>query len=157
MLHQNPNRTETNIENPLSPPSHINTIFPEDLEDKLSQLKDLVTNYPLEHSERTTYLEAHSRLQISFDFVQHASMPLECGMAFTFPIMTPRGFVGFLQNYKPLSLVFLSYYCIILNRLDDFWFLRGWDKILLSEIGARTPFELRPWIEWPMAVCGVEG
>ena len=78
-------------------------------------------------------------------------------MAFTFPIMTPRGFVGFLQNYKPLSLVFLSYYCIILDRLDDFWFLRGWDKILLSEIGARTPFELRPWIEWPMAVCGVEG
>ena len=148
---------ETNMENPLRPPSHTNTIFPQDLEDKLSQLKELVANYPLELSEQTTYLEAHSRLEISFDFVQHARVPLECGMAFTFPIMTPREFVGFLEDYKPLSLVFLSYYCIILNRLGDFWFLRGWDKILLSEIWDRTPVDLRPWIEWPMAVCGVEG
>lgn len=148
----------TNIEDPSSPPSHVNTIFPEDLEDKLAQLKELITHHPLQHSERTTCLEAHSQLEISFDFVQKASMPLECGMAFAWPIMTPREFVGFLEDYKPLlSLIFLSYYCIILNRLDDFWFLRGWDKKLLSEIWGRTPFDLRPWIEWPMAVCGVEG
>ena len=85
MLHQNPNRTETNIENPLSPPSHINTIFPEDLEDKLSQLKDLVTNYPLEHSERTTYLEAHSRLQISSDFVSMQACHWNVGWRLLYP------------------------------------------------------------------------
>lgn len=150
-------RTATDIEDLWRPPPpHIHTILPGDLDHRLSQLKELVAHYPLEHFERITYLEALSRLELSFDFIYKASIPVECGMAFTWPIMLPREFVGFLQDYKPLSLVFLSYYCIILNRLENFWFLRGWDKSLLSEIWNCLPFDLRLWIDWPKAVCGVE-
>ncbi|KAK2813374.1 hypothetical protein FQN50_000689 [Emmonsiellopsis sp. PD_5] len=134
----------------------VNLILPECLTNKLSQLKEYVAKYSLEPEDRDVHDEAFKLLEVSFDFVEKTAAPLECGAAFMLPIMVPYKFIGFLQEYHHLSLILLSYYCIVLNCLDNFWFLRRWDQALLMEIQNLLPPDLHGWIEWPKAMCGLQ-
>ncbi|KAK2795524.1 hypothetical protein FQN52_005291 [Onygenales sp. PD_12] len=146
---------ESIAENSRSMP-RVNPILPEYLTDKFSQLKEFVAEYSLELEDRNVYDEAFKLLEVSFDFVEKTAAPLECGTAFLWPIMLPYKFIGFLQEYQHLSLILLSYYCIVLNCLDNFWFLRRWDQALLMEIQSWLPPDLHGWIEWPKAMCGLQ-
>jgi hypothetical protein len=125
-------------------------------EPQFSGLKDLIRSQNLNSQEENEYLDALTKLETAFGFMQMARHPLEPGAAFVWPIMVQRGFLDLLTLLTPLSLVILSYYCVILHHLDTFWFLHGWDKALLSEIEDSLPSELQTWICWPRKVCGLD-
>ncbi|PKX88935.1 Zn(II)2Cys6 transcription factor domain-containing protein [Aspergillus novofumigatus IBT 16806] len=121
----------------------------------LARLRDLIKGQTLNHWEESVYFDALSQLEISFDFIQAAKNPLEWGMAFVWPVLLKKEFLNLLGQLRPLSLVMLSHYCVLLYHFDHLWFLNGWAKALLTEIGDTLTLELQMWIDWPREVCGL--
>lgn len=124
-------------------------------EPQLFDLRGLFMSQNLEPQELNEYLDALAKLQTAFSFVGVASKPLESGAAFVWPITLHRDFIGRLTQHSPLSLVLLAHYCVILHRLDGYWFLHGWYRAVLNEIGNLLPLDLQAWIRWPRDVCGL--
>ncbi|KAJ5347748.1 uncharacterized protein N7506_001001 [Penicillium brevicompactum] len=124
-------------------------------EPRLLDLRGLVMSQNLDPQELNEYLDALAKLQTAFSFVGVASMPLEPGAAFVWPITLQRAFICHLTQRSPLSLVILAHYCVILYRLSGDWFLNGWHKAILDEIRDLVPLELQAWIRWPRDVCGL--
>ncbi|KAH7111511.1 C6 zinc finger protein [Dactylonectria estremocensis] len=63
-------------------------------------------------------------------------------------------FVRLLQEEKPIPLVILSHFCILLNGLSSFWWTRGWVEHLLSEIYSSLDEEYKIWMRRPMEETG---
>lgn len=47
-----------------------------------------------------------------------------------------------------------AYFCVVLKRLDDQWWLQGWADHLISQAYATLDDEHRLWIGWPIAQIG---
>lgn len=63
-------------------------------------------------------------------------------------------FVINLQHRKPVALAILSFFCVLLNDLNNFWWMRDWPAHLMSEIYASLNGEYRMWLRWPMEEIG---
>ncbi|KAL3472568.1 hypothetical protein BJX99DRAFT_213075 [Aspergillus californicus] len=121
----------------------------------VARLRDLIKRQMLDDTEESVYFHALSQLEASFDFIQAANKPLEWGMAFVWPVILKQEFLNLLGRLRPVPLVILSYYCMLLCQFNDLWFLDGWAKALLTEIGDTLTSELQVWIDWPREVCGL--
>lgn len=119
-------------------------------------LANLVQVQEVRSQEQKEYLNALKQLRIAFRFMRTASQPLEPGAAFVWPILLQRDSISLLMQLTPLSLVLLAHYCVILHYLDDYWFLHGWHKALLTEITEYLPSDLKTWVAWPRKVCDLE-
>jgi hypothetical protein len=63
-------------------------------------------------------------------------------------------FIHLLQEKRPIALVILSYFCILLNNLGTLWWVRGWTEHLLSEIHSCLSQEYRIWMHRPKEETG---
>ena len=85
-----------------------------------------------------------------------ANEPLEPGAAFVWPILLQREFISLMQRQAPVALVLTAFYCVVLHRLDGYWFLSRWCRSLIVEIGDGLSEEMQVWMRWPRRVCGLE-
>lgn len=63
-------------------------------------------------------------------------------------------FINCLQKKNPVSLAILAHFCVLLNDLSAFWWVRGWPEHLISEIYSSLNGEYRMWLRWPMEEIG---
>ncbi|OJJ96156.1 hypothetical protein ASPACDRAFT_54566 [Aspergillus aculeatus ATCC 16872] len=59
-------------------------------------------------------------------------------------------FVQLLQEHQPLALVIVAYYCAILHRLRDIWFVDDWGIRVLKAIWQVLDDQWRPLLDLPM-------
>ena len=63
-----------------------------------------------------------------------------------------------LVNYgNPRALIVMAFYCVILHRVENYWFMKGQGRHLLSNIEKRLGSAWRCWIQWPLHELGIEG
>ncbi|KAH8686094.1 C6 zinc finger protein [Tricladium varicosporioides] len=63
-------------------------------------------------------------------------------------------FVQRLQERRPLALLILSYFCVVLNDLSSFWWMKGWAQHLMGEIYSCINKDFQIWLRWPMSEIG---
>jgi hypothetical protein len=51
---------------------------------------------------------------------------------------------------RPEALILLAHYCLLLNKVDNVWWLRGISRHLLKSIHATIGEEWEGWIAWPL-------
>lgn len=133
--------------------SNRNTTIPK--EARFSDLENLIKRQISVPQEQNEYMDALAKLETAFNFMHVANLPLEPGAAFVWPIMLQRESIHRFTEQPPLSLILLAHYCVILHRIDGYWFFSGWYKALLIEITEALPLELRSWVVWPKNICGL--
>ncbi|KAK9358854.1 hypothetical protein V1504DRAFT_459757 [Lipomyces starkeyi] len=74
--------------------------------------------------------------------------------AMKWPIIVPPAYIALLKSRRPMALVILAHYCVILRLLDGCWWLTGWSKKLVEEIYQSLDASWRPSIRWPFKVVG---
>lgn len=52
------------------------------------------------------------------------------------------------------ALCVFAFYCVLLRRLECFWWLEGWGLHLIERIYSRLPDKFRLWIRWPIQEIG---
>lgn len=75
-----------------------------------------------------------------------------CAIAATFswPVQVPDAYVEMVKQRKPEALVLLAHYCLLLNRVNNFWWIQGMSRHLLENIHQNIGVEWEVWIGWPL-------
>lgn len=79
---------------------------------------------------------------------------LSAQQVFVWVYQLEDNFVRLLQEEKPIPLVILSHFCILLNGLSSFWWTRGWSEHLSSEIYSSLDEEYKIWMRRPIEETG---
>jgi len=125
--------------------------------DHLPELRDQISRVNPPETELKTYMTALDQLSERFDVVSSYSRASQVfpQQVFVWLYLLEDDFVRLLQEDKPIALVILSYFCILLNSIgSSFWWNRGWMEHLLSEIHSSLGQEYRIWMQRPMEETG---
>lgn len=102
--------------------------------DHLPELREQILRVGLPEVELETYLTALDQLSKRFDVVTTRASQIFPQQVFVWLYQLEDDFVRLLQEEKPIALVILSYFCILLHSVRSSWWTRGWMEHLLSEI-----------------------
>lgn len=122
----------------------------------LPELREQILRVGLPEGELKVSLTALNQLSERFDVVTGPSRASQIfpQQVYVWMYQLEDDYVRLLQEGKPIALVILSYFCILLNTLGSFWWNRGWAEHLLSEIHASLNQEYRIWMQRPMEETG---
>ncbi|KAH8696715.1 putative C6 transcription factor [Talaromyces proteolyticus] len=129
--------------------------IPADVDEKLSLLFKLNTDLTVtgQTIEETAVCEhALSELSLSFEQIHSGFDPIS---VFRWPITVKPAFISSLRERRPMSLVALAHFCILLHMMNDFWWIKEWPRQLLQSIHTLFDPYWRDIIRWPMEVVGV--
>jgi hypothetical protein len=105
--------------------------------------------------ELKTYLKALDQLSERFDATAAVRVSqIFPQQVFVWLYQLEEDSVRLLQAKRPIALVVLSYFCILLDSVRSFWWNRGWMEHLLSEIHSSLNQEYRIWMQRPMEETG---
>jgi len=90
--------------------------------------------------------EAYWMMRSSDKECQTASV----GIALAWPIRVPERFLAMVNNMDPEALILLAHYSLLLNKVDNVWFMHGMGGHLLRSIQQRLGKEWESWIAWPL-------
>lgn len=76
-------------------------------------------------------------------------------VVFRWPIVVKPILFSNLRERRPMALVVLAHYCILLHKLDDRWWLKGWPRLLLQSIYSLLDPSWRDHIRWPLEALGL--
>ncbi|KAG7420484.1 hypothetical protein Forpi1262_v016198 [Fusarium oxysporum f. sp. raphani] len=125
--------------------------------DHFPQLRKQIQQAASGDPELVHYSKALDQLSQRFDFALLSTSrvaQLSPQQVFVWVYQLDDDFVRLLQEEKPIPLVILSYFCILLNQLSSFWWTRGWAEHLLSEIHSSLDEEYKSWMRRPMEETG---
>jgi hypothetical protein len=73
---------------------------------------------------------------------------------FVWAVAIPQSYLLLLQDRKPEAMVIMAYYSVLLQRVNDQWYMRGWARFLVEQIETTLGEEWQPWLSWPKEVTG---
>ena len=59
-------------------------------------------------------------------------------------------FAQLVKRRLPQALIILAYYCVLLDIIDDRWWIHGWSRRVLRDVLGSLDETWRHWIEWPV-------
>lgn len=69
---------------------------------------------------------------------------------FSWPVQVPDVYIEMVQKRQPEALILLAHYCLLLNRVNNFWWIQGMSRHLLENIHQSIGTKLESWIGWPL-------
>lgn len=69
-------------------------------------------------------------------------------------MVVPDEFIALVREHVPEALCIFGFYCVLLERLDGLWFMRGWGRKLLGDIWGLVGERERGVLEWPVREVG---
>ncbi|KAI0883200.1 uncharacterized protein GGS22DRAFT_168104 [Annulohypoxylon maeteangense] len=120
------------------------------------RLVDLYSKLPITPEQRETYSDTLVRLRVCFYLSDKADSPLDKkNAALRFPSIINNNFRTELAAKHPAALIIMAYWCVLLNRVEDRWWLKDRVKPLLIKIKELIPMQYTTIIEWPLGEVGV--
>ncbi|KAE8137140.1 hypothetical protein BDV38DRAFT_247290 [Aspergillus pseudotamarii] len=77
-----------------------------------------------------------------------------CARTFQWLYQLPDEFVFDLQQRKWPALLLLSYFLVLLQQLNSYWFVKGWPEHVMGEISRSFNEQQRTWLKWPTDQIG---
>lgn len=113
----------------------------------------------LEQKKIKTYTDALASLVQAFALSENAKQKNVFSIWTAVQIWPARVSVDYLELLKkkdPGALVLLAHYCVLLEPLEEHWFMSSFRKRLLTRIWEQLDQEARKWIVWPMKEVGLD-
>jgi hypothetical protein len=75
-----------------------------------------------------------------------------CITTLSWTTLIPQRFCEMVEERCPQALVLVAIYCVLLKRIEEFWWIRGKAESLLAAVKTELPNTLvDKWLEWPIA------
>jgi hypothetical protein len=102
-------------------------------------------------SERETYTEAAGELARAFSCMDALESRITTWDAIRiWPMRKSYQYIVLLRAWHPGALILLAHYCLILDRLEEYWYFKGRAQRLLMTIENRLDERWHRYIEWPL-------
>ncbi|OTA67863.1 hypothetical protein K449DRAFT_388662 [Hypoxylon sp. EC38] len=124
-----------------------------------ARLIDLSSKLPIAHGYkecRESYERTIVRLRVCFYLSDRADSSIDRkNAALRFPPLMDPHFREDLAAKLTAALIVMAYWCVLLHRVEDRWWLKERVQPLLLQIEELVPLEYRSLMEWPMKEAGV--
>lgn len=103
--------------------------------------------------DQPVYAQAIRQLHVSF-----AKATGKMENVFRWPMVVADTYLDALRQRRPMALVVLAHYCVILCKVDGLWWSKERAKRLLLAVDRELEAEVRwrPLIRWPLRAAGLE-
>ncbi|KAG4411843.1 hypothetical protein IFR04_015027 [Cadophora malorum] len=118
---------------------------------KFSALEQLwVSTRVLATAEVNSLKEALKWLKIIYTIMTASSHTDSASAALSWLVRVPEHYLSMVNDRQPAALILLSHFCLLLNKVEDFWWIRGMSRRLLQEIHQTLGAEWETWLAWPL-------
>lgn len=126
--------------------------LPEDCAAVVDRLPTLWMSSSTSTSEQLTFDDTFRLLKSDLGVVHNFVSIQKCdlGMALSWSGRVTPEFVALLAARKPVALVILAYFCVVLDAARDFWCIDVMPARLIRSVHALLDDNYRAWIRWPM-------
>lgn len=69
----------------------------------------------------------------------------------------PEEFVRLIRERQGLALLIVGHYCVVLDRVPQVWWLRGWSEGLFGVVWRNIELTYREALKWPGEMIGIKG
>ncbi|PGH35707.1 hypothetical protein GX50_01420 [[Emmonsia] crescens] len=141
--------------NIIMKPDDYTPFLPDDAKAALQKLRQLNENCEQYDvcNEKNVYNAAIDQVQLMLEQIHGgATRP---NPAVTWAVKVPPLYLELMRAYKPMALVVLAYYCVILHHLRGIWWIDGWSAPLLQAIWLSLDEEWRKPLRWVVDVTGI--
>lgn len=136
------------------------SLVPADIWDQISQLHKFIHEYPFPQPQNDTGTQESSDIRndyaVALEYYENSVRQLEiagprveAGMVFIWAHSLSRRIHDDLEAHRPAALVLLAHYCVLLQIIDSFWFVKGMARQLLADIESKMHLGFREWLSWP--------
>lgn len=109
---------------------------------------------PMDVSVSATEVEALDEalrwLKIIYTMIITCAKTDPASAALTWPVRVPEFYLLMVDSRQPAALIVLAHFCLLLNKVDDFWWIQGLSRRLLKEIDRILGKQWESWISWPL-------
>jgi hypothetical protein len=116
----------------------------------LEELWD-VTKISVSTAEAESLEEALRWLKITYTMIRAPNSNIDpASTALSWPVRVPELYLQMVNARHPAALILLAHFCLLLNKVEDFWWISGMSRDLLQEIHQTLGEEWETWISWPL-------
>ncbi|KAH9844832.1 hypothetical protein Tdes44962_MAKER01379 [Teratosphaeria destructans] len=131
------------------PPDATSYPFPDGMDFGLNHLDYMLGVEPMLPEDRRVCALILAELKQVYDCVIHQQGQCSVASILCFPKQDSTAFSLLLKRRAPQALVVLAYYCVLLDILDNRWWIHGWSSRVLQDIISSLPEAWQTWVEWP--------
>ena len=91
-----------------------------------------------------------AELKQIYDNVLQVQVQCSIASILCFPKQDGGKFARLIKHRSPPALIILAYYCVLLDVLDNRWWIHGWSSRVLRDIMGSLDESWKHWIEWPV-------
>jgi hypothetical protein len=132
----------------LIPSSGYN--LPEGMDFGLNHLDYMIGVDAMLPDDRRTCALILAELKAIYDTVIPNTGACSVATILCFPKQDSGNFAQLVKRRVPQALIILAYYCVLLDILDNRWWVQGWSKRVLQDVLGSLEEQWRHWIEWPV-------
>ncbi|TVY37910.1 hypothetical protein LSUB1_G005972 [Lachnellula subtilissima] len=123
--------------------------------DPLRELRDHINNSQHSEQDYLTYHTAIEELRKIYALIYKQSYAdYEPGDMFTWLFQLSPQFLDKFQAHSQESLAIFAYFCVLLKRANECWWLDGCGIHFLAQTYDLLDEDHRLWIRWPIEECG---
>ncbi|TVY92470.1 Sterol uptake control protein [Lachnellula willkommii] len=123
--------------------------------DPLRELRDHINNSQFSEQDYHTYHAAIEELRKIYALIYKQSYAdYEPGDLFTWLFHLSPQFLDKFQAHSQESLAIFAYFCVLLKRANECWWLDGCGIHFLAQTYDLLDEDHRLWIRWPIEECG---
>ncbi|XXH00623.1 hypothetical protein Hte_006971 [Hypoxylon texense] len=116
-----------------------------------ARLAELGSKLPVTPEYREAYAQVLVKLRVCYYLSDKADSPMDRkNAALRFPPIMGLKFTEDLALRSPAALIVMAFWCVLLHRVEDRWWLKGRVKPLLLQIWELIPSEYGDLVMWPM-------
>ncbi|KAI1391478.1 uncharacterized protein F4822DRAFT_396848 [Hypoxylon trugodes] len=121
-----------------------------------ARLLDLASKLPIAPEQREAYGLVMVKLRVCFYVSDKANTALDRkNAALRFPPLVGQQFRADFAEKHPAALIIWAFWCVLLQRVEERWWLKDRVRPLLLKIEELVPLEYRFLMAWPMEEAGV--
>lgn len=99
------------------------------------------------------YLSAVSELRATFRLLE-GGWQLDATDVFVWVWQVADEFLSFLEAPTQEAVAIFAHFCVLLKKLDNQWWLKGWGDHLMSRAYHMLDSQHKLWIQWPIEQIG---
>lgn len=116
----------------------------------LNHLDYMIGVEPMLPDDRRICALILSELKAIYNTVISAQPSCTVANIICFPKQDSGNFAQLVKRRVPQALIILAYYTVLLDVLDDRWWIHGWSRRVLQDVLGSLEEQWRHWIEWPV-------
>ncbi|KAL1984495.1 hypothetical protein VTN96DRAFT_9094 [Rasamsonia emersonii] len=126
-------------------PSDVH-IIPSEFYSILEELEDLNQKTTINADEREIYSQSIRQLGRTLALI--IAKPKDWFPALFWAIFVPLRYIDALKAKRPISLIVLAHYCVLIHHSPERWWMKGWSDRVLRSVILLLDESWKPYLSW---------